>query len=306
MLSERQIAIHYIIIDIVNKDLSSIHIEIPGRPDGNVMEAVTLIPERPAVPTRSPWGLTKELLLGPAFVPEGVTRTVWEKAWKWVFVWFVLCMGFFVLVLAVSPEKNPSVIGFALFFGILMFGLEWKFRHMVRPFFERLGLANLKGFLLLAVGISAIEEVICWAFGNKVANPILWKDIVFCAGVWLPWFACWYLFLSKRWVFREKEALLVAASTGIMYEYIGNAAMWANPVQILIAVPLAVVVYAAIFVLPMQLIVFKDGATPGNGKVEEGTDQKKGSRAKYLVAPVLPYFLSWPVAILIMILFTVV
>jgi hypothetical protein len=151
----------------------------------------------------------------------------------------------------------------------------------------RLGLDNIAGFVLLAVGISALEEVWCFALGNKVALPVLWKDVAFCAAVWLPWFLAWRLFLSGRYRFSEKEALLLAASSGLLYELVGKWAFFANPAGLLLVVPLDIVVYAALFVLPMQLLDF--------------TGERTGP-AKYLVSTVLPYLLSWPVAVLFMII----
>jgi hypothetical protein len=116
--------------------------------------------------------------------------------------------------------------------------------------------------------------------------PVLWKDIAFCSLVWLPWFAAWYLFLSKRYSFGEKEALLVAASAGVLYELAGSGLLL-SPAAWLLAVPLDVVVYAAIFIVPMQLIDFRGPRT---------------GPAKYVVAPVLPYLLSLPVAVLLIML----
>jgi hypothetical protein len=56
-----------------------------------------------------------------------------------------------------------------------------------------------------------------------------------------------------------------------------------------IAFPLAVVVYAAIFVLPMQLIEFT------------GTND---SRMKYPIGIVLPFILTFPAAIILCVLFS--
>ncbi|MCK4928802.1 MAG: hypothetical protein KAR76_03610 [Methanosarcinales archaeon] len=60
-----------------------------------------------------------------------------------------------------------------------------------------------------------------------------------------------------------------------------------NPPGMVLAFPLGVVVYAAIFVLPMQLIEF----TTNN------------SRMKYPVSIVLPFILTFPAAIVLFVLF---
>jgi hypothetical protein len=201
----------------------------------------------------------------------------WDRLWCIVGAWFFASLAVFMLIGA------WSVATFALTFGLLFGALGWKCRRLVRPAMARLRLDNLAGFILLALGISALEEVWCFSFGNKVALPVLWMDVAFCAAVWLPWFLAWRLFLSKRYHFGEKEALLLAASTGLLYELVGSGAIFRYPAGLLLMAPLDIVVYAAIFVLPMQLIDFT-GTRTGPGK--------------YLVAPILPYLLAWPVAAL--------
>jgi hypothetical protein len=192
-------------------------------------------------------------------------------------VWFLSVIAIFLL------SGGWSVPAFGLSFGLLFGGVAWRYRGRVRPFMARLHLDNFAGFVMLAVSVSAVEETWCWALGNRIAMPVLWKDIAFCSLVWLPWFAAWYFFLSKRFAFREKEALLLAASAGILYELVGSGVIL-SPAGLLLAVPLDIVVYAAIFIVPMQLIDFSGTRT---------------GPAKYIVAPVLPYLLSLPVAVLL-------
>ncbi|MCL7475236.1 MAG: hypothetical protein M8352_04255 [ANME-2 cluster archaeon] len=102
------------------------------------------------------------------------------------------------------------------------------------------------------------------------------------------WFGTWYLYLSKKYAFTEKEALMTAASTGVLYEYIGTGYFLQNPPGVVLAFPLGVVVYAAIFVLPMQLIQFT------------GTNN---SRVKYPAGIILPFILTIPAAVVIYVLF---
>ena len=98
------------------------------------------------------------------------------------------------------------------------------------------------------------------------------------------WFATWYLFVSRRYRFTTGEALLAAGMEGLMYEYIGNGLVLSNPIGFLVSVPLTVVVYAAIFILPMQFIKF--------------SGQKKGV-TRYPIAVLLPYLLSIPAALVL-------
>jgi hypothetical protein len=205
----------------------------------------------------------------------------WDRAWAVLLAWFLGSSAVFILIGAWSVGL------FALSFCLLFGGLSWKYRRSVRPLMARIGLDNLAGFVLLALAVPALEEAWCWSLGNTVAMPVLWKDILFCALVWLPWFLCWRFVLSKRYRFSEKEALLLAASSGLLYELVGKWAFFANPAGLLLVVPLDIVVYAALFMLPMQLVDF--------------TGERSGP-AKYFVAPVLPYLLSWPVAVLFMLI----
>ena len=209
----------------------------------------------------------------------------WDRAWLVVLVWFGLVVAVF------SLARNWPLVSFALAFGIGFGAAAWAVRKRVRPAFRRLGLANFGGFVILAVAISSGEEVLCWALGNRIANPELWKDLLLVNGTWLVWYASWYYVLSKRFAYREKEALLLAASTGILYEYLSSGAFLTNPAGILLGAPLAAVVYAALFVLPMQLIDF-------TGKEE--------SAMKYAASPVLPYLLSFAAAIPLVLLLYVV
>ena len=68
----------------------------------------------------------------------------------------------------------------------------------------------------------------------------------------------------------------------MLYEFVGTGEIFKNPLGIVVAVPLAVVVYAAIFALPLQLITFTGDIT---------------SRQKYVVGSVLPFLLTIPVAL---------
>jgi len=176
------------------------------------------------------------------------------------------------------------VVAFGTSFGLLFGGLAWRYRGSVRPVFARLGLDNFAGFLLLSVLVSAAEETWCRAPGNRVAYPVLWKDIAFCTGVWLAWYSTWYIFIARRFAFREKEALLLAAVIGVFYEFVGNGAFLASPAGILMALPLSTVIYASLFLLPMQLIDFSGRGATG---------------WRLLIGPVLPYLLSWPAALLL-------
>ena len=84
---------------------------------------------------------------------------------------------------------------------------------------------------------------------------------------------------------------MVAAFAGVFYEFLGTGEVLRNPFGVILAVPLAVVIYAALFVLPMQLIQFTGECT---------------SKMKYVVGVSLPFLLTLPVALILYILLSVV
>jgi len=199
------------------------------------------------------------------------------NAWKVMLAWFVLVIAVF------SVAGEWSLVAFEITYGLIFGGIAYKFRSKLRPFFRKLGLDNYFGFLLLCIFVTVTVEVYCYALGNMIAYPILWIDLILVTILWTVWFGTWYFFLSKKYAFSEKEALMTAGFTGILFEYIGTGAIINDPFGFLLATPLAVIIYAAIFILPMQLIDF-------TGKNE--------SKVKYLVGIVLPFILTIPVAVL--------
>jgi hypothetical protein len=207
-----------------------------------------------------------------------------KSAWKVMILWFVAV----VCILAVAGEW--SVVVFAATYGLGFGGVCYMLRKRVRKLFVNLHLKNYGGFLVVTVLITVGEEVYCYALGNRVAHPVLWIDLLMVTALWSVWFGTWYFLLSKWYWFREEEALLTAGCTGILYEFVGTGAVLENPGGILLVTPLAVVVYAAIFVLPLQLIDFS------------GT--RKGV-SKYVVGIFLPFVLTIPVALGLYVVFSV-
>ena len=204
-------------------------------------------------------------------------------AWKIVIAWASLIIICLLLV------QEWSVVVFVATYGFIFGGIAFRFRSKIRPLFQAIRLHNYWGFLLLAVAVSVTEEIYCWVLGNNMAHEILWVDLVMVTAIWSVWFSTWYFFLSKRFLFTEKEALMVAGAIGILYEYVGTGDVFGNPLLIL-ASPLAIVIYATIFVLPMQLITFT------------GTDDRN---RKYPIGIVLPFVLSLPVLLILFVVFSI-
>lgn len=195
-----------------------------------------------------------------------------------------MLLWFAAVIVILCIAREWSVVAFGVTYGLGFGGIAYTLRKRVQPFFEKVNLDNYKGVLLLTVGITVTEEVYCYLLGNQIAHPVLWVDLVVVTVTWVTWVSTWYFFLSKRYSFEEKEALMVAAFTGVFYEYVGTGAILENPFQVVFAIPLAVVVYAALFVWPLQLISIT-GRYTGN--------------LKYVVGVVLPFVLTIPVAVVL-------
>lgn len=200
-----------------------------------------------------------------------------DIVWKGVLLWFILVMA----ILGIAGEW--SVVLFGVTYGLGFGGIAYKYRKSVKKIFNTYT-NNYFGFLLVCIAITIFEEVYCYVLGNQIAHPVLVVDLFLVSSMWTIWFGTWYFYISRQYSFEEKEALLTAGITGVFYEYVGTGAILENPVGITLVVPLAVVVYAAIFVLPLQLITFTG---------------KKSGKSKYIVGSVLPFVLTIPVAGLI-------
>jgi len=203
-----------------------------------------------------------------------------DRAWRVVLVWFLIA----VLLLAAAGVW--SVVFFAITFGAGFGGAAYLLRKRFR---EKLpgSMRGFAGYMLVAMGVTVFEEWYCYILGNRIAYPVLHLDLILVGSSWSVWFAVWYLYLSKRFHYTEKEALLTSATIGVLYEAVGGGRL-ADPLTYLIGIPVTIVVYAAIFVLPLQLIDLR------------GTDD---SLLKYPVAVLLPYILSIPVVVLVYMLF---
>lgn len=94
----------------------------------------------------------------------------------------------------------------------------------------------------------------CFSLGCNLAQPVLWVDLLWVTAVGLVWSSVWYLYVARRCAFGEVEALLVASLTGIVFELGIPGLIVRNPLAALVLAPLAIVTYAATFVLPLQLM----------------------------------------------------
>lgn len=203
---------------------------------------------------------------------------------KFSLLWKVLLILFGVSVAIFLITENWKFILFTFTFGGLYGGTVYTYRHRIGMFFEKHGLRNFPVFIFLSILVSVLEELYVYVLGIRTAVPDIWIDIIVVPGEWAVWFATWYLILSRRYRFTAGQALFAAGLEGIMYEYVGNGIFLRNPVGVLLSIPGTVIVYAAIFILPMQLISFT------------GTSE---SIWKYPVSVFLPFVLTIPVALLL-------
>ncbi|MDF1558137.1 MAG: hypothetical protein P1P80_08165 [ANME-2 cluster archaeon] len=93
-------------------------------------------------------------------------------------IWFCL------VIVVLSIAREWGVVAFGVTYGLVFGGLAYRFRDKVGPVFKRLGLYNYKGFLLLCVIVTVTEETYCYILGNRIANPVLWIDLVLVTGLW--------------------------------------------------------------------------------------------------------------------------
>lgn len=192
--------------------------------------------------------------------------------------WFV------VSIIILSITGNWGNVIFSLTFGVVYGGVVYTQRERIRKLLGSINRRRYALFLALAITVSVLEEIYVYSLGNKIAVPDLMLDIIIVPAEWAVWFTTWYFVISRRFLFSEGEALLMAGIEGILFEYSGGLAILGNIPGFLVSIPVTVVVYAAIFILPMQLIKF------------EG----KSSRwVKYPIAVVLPYLFTIPMALLL-------
>ncbi|OPY28838.1 MAG: hypothetical protein A4E28_01299 [Methanocella sp. PtaU1.Bin125] len=202
----------------------------------------------------------------------------------------LLLLWFMGIVVIFFFFGNRSAAVFAFAYTIIYGGICYRYRDCIRSLLNGIRLPVVIKFFGIAFLVAAAEEVFCYLTGNRIALPVLWADILFCGLAWFGWFGAWYFFLSKKYRYSATEALLLAGMAGILYEGIGP--VLANPVAVLpvlVIAPFIFLVYAAIFVVPMQLISF--------------TGTKEGLW-KYPVSIVLPYLASLPIVLVLFLFFT--
>ncbi len=196
----------------------------------------------------------------------------------------ILLVWLIVSILVLSLEKAWSIVAYILSFGVGYGGLVYFSRHQLRERFSGIGRSRFPAFLMVAVAVSVTEELYVHSLGNSIAISNVWLDIIVVPAEWAAWFTAWYFVISRHFSFTEKQALLCAGLAGIIFEYSGKGFLIADPLAMAIFFPTAIVVYAAIFILPMQFIKFS------------GTYE---GWLKYPAAVFLPYAASIPVGLIL-------
>ncbi len=201
-----------------------------------------------------------------------------STAWKAVLAWFTFSIAVLFL------EGALSIVTYVLSFGVGYGGLVYFFRHRLRKMSANLDRARFPVFIAVAVLVSILEEFYVYLLGNSIAVPNIWLDIIVVPAEWAAWFSAWYFLISRHFSFSEKQVLLCAGLAGILFEYSGKGFLLSDPLAMAVFYPTAIVVYAAIFILPMQFMKLS------------GTND---SWIKYPVAVLIPYFFSIPVGVLL-------
>ena len=197
-------------------------------------------------------------------------------AWRIVFIAGLAVCGVLVLVGA------WRIAAFTLLWGYGFGGVCWRWRDNIQAALARARIQRYAGFAIAVIVLSVVEESVCAGFGCALAVPNYYADLFVVTSLWLAWLSGWYFVIAPRFKFEYEEALLVAASTGVMFEAVGNGKIFADPFTTTLAIPLAIVVYMGITAIPIRMIEFK------------GT---RGGRSKYPTAFLVPYLLMLPFAV---------
>lgn len=197
-------------------------------------------------------------------------------AWYIIIAWLVIALVLLFLL------QSWKILVYSLTFGVAYLFLIFRFRRKIRDSFSGIGKYRFLLFVITAVAVSVLEEIYIYSLGNSIAFPDIRTDIFVVPLEWLVWFSTWFLVISRKYYYTEPEALLTAGITGILFEYSGKGFLVSEPLSILLFFPVTIVVYAALFVLPMQLIDFTG---------------KNNSWLKYPAGIMIPYLLTIPVVI---------
>jgi len=200
-----------------------------------------------------------------------------EKLYKVLIVWAVLATGFFVIA------QDWVVVAHAgLFVGLFGF-VVYRYRHKLGTLLGKVGGRTVPGFILLVCILTLIEEGSAYYFGGpeSVVHPNFAINILLVGTFWTIWLLTWKLFLARRYSFTEREALLTAGFSSLLYE---ASILYSSPNAFILFTGIMVLLYAALATLPMQLISFTGTRT---------------SKSKYVISIVLPYLITWPVALVL-------
>lgn len=209
---------------------------------------------------------------------SAVMTTELNRFWKILLAWYA------IYAVGMSLSHNWTVLAFSLTFGVGYGGGVYIMRRRIRSVFLRIKTGRFPVFIFISLAISAAEEYYVHILGNRTALANIWLDMIIVPITWIAWMSTWYLFLSRRYGYTEEEILLLSGSTGILFEYVGTGSFLTNPLGFVLSIPATIIVYAAIFILPMQMISF-------NGINRSWT--------RYPVSSILPYVLSLPVSLLL-------
>lgn len=207
-----------------------------------------------------------------------------QQLYKLLGIWSLLSLAVFALIggwgLAVYMLLFVGVFGTAVF----------RYRSQMGRLLAQIGFRNTWLFAVLVIVTVLFEEyLIYFLVGVEgIMNPNLLINMILISTFWLSWLLTWKLYLAKRYFFTEKEAIMTAGLSGVLFEIVGPL-KFLDPAAVLFITPLSVFIYATAAILPMQLVGF--------------VGQKTGG-VKYLAGVFLPFLAAWPAALLVYVILT--
>ncbi len=172
-----------------------------------------------------------------------------DVVWFTILIWLSISLVIYLLI------GEYSIPLFALTYGILYLSFLWYFRDKIRAIFSRYS-DSFTFFVFVSLISVTVEELWCWLAGGTLARSIIWQDLLVVSISWVPWFLVWKYYLSKKFAWSDKEAMLVAGFTGILFELVPKLQIFANLIATIIILPTIIIVYSAVFLLPMLAMNF--------------------------------------------------
>jgi hypothetical protein len=186
----------------------------------------------------------------------GVSRTVRWTA-RALFAGFAAAVAILLVVGAFAEAA------FALIYGVGFGTFAWYLRGPLQGLAPSGRWGRLLAFVVLSVTITVTEELLVVALGGRVAQAVLWVDLLWVGVLWLVWQLAWYRADAvSRFDLSPAAAIVIAGATGVLFEVVLSRLLFLAPLEGLVLAPIAWVIYSAVFTLPSALIGFPGPSQP--------------------------------------------